>query len=154
MRLEPKLILFIFSLFFGIFYCHAQEMASTYKPKNETEKLLIAKIRALPEVKGFYKYAGKEKADFMINQPYVAINYCYGMQIGIDYGDIFRTHFWLLIHPKTFKIYYWDFGSEGEEQIISLQAYRHWRKRPEFHKPHKWVNDKLAVTNSSKKPNQ
>jgi len=66
------------------------------------------------------------------------------MQIGIDYGDSFRTHFWLLINPKTFQIYYEDFDDEGM-QTITIQQWRHWRKRPEFNKPHKWVNRKLVV---------
>lgn len=66
------------------------------------------------------------------------------MQIGIDYGDIFRTHFWLLINQKTFQIYYEDFDDEGM-QTITLQQWRYWRKRPEFNKPHKWVNGKLVV---------
>ena len=145
MNPAPKLIILTFSLFFGILCCHAQEMASTYKPKNKTEKLVIAKIRALPEVKSFFEAAKKSSPDIMINPPDSAFNYCYAMQVGLANFEMFRTHAWLLIHPKTFKIYYLDIGSEGDNNIISLQAYRHWRNRPEFHKPHTWVNDKLVV---------
>ena len=66
------------------------------------------------------------------------------MQIGIDYGDSFRTHFWLLINPKTFQIYYEDFDDEGME-TIALQQWRHWRKKPEVNKPHKRAIGKLVV---------
>jgi hypothetical protein len=99
----------------------AQYLASSYKPKTKTEKLVIAKIRALPEVKDFYNYVQKDKPDFIINPPDSTSNNCYAMQIGIDYGDSFRTHFWLLIDPKTFKIYYWDLFVESGSGIITLQ---------------------------------
>ena len=119
-------------------FCIAQDLASSYKPKNKTERLIIAKIRALPEVRDFFKYVKKDKPDFIINPPNPTYNNCYAMQIGIDYGDIFRTNFWLLIDPKTFQVYYEDFDDSGM-QTITLQEWRYWRKRPEFDKPHKWV---------------
>jgi hypothetical protein len=122
----------------------AQDLASSYKPKNKTERLVIAKIRALSEVRDFDNYVQKDKPDFIINPPSPTFNNCYSMQIGIDYGDIFRTHFWLLINPKTFQIYYEDFDDEGM-QTITIQQWRHWRKRPNFNKQHKWVNGKLVV---------
>jgi len=122
----------------------AQDLASSYKPKNKTERLIIAKIRSLPEVQDFYRYVQRDKPDFIINPPSSTYNNCYAMQIGIDYGDSFRTHFWLLINPKTFQIYNEDFDDEGME-TIALQQWRHWRKKPEFNKPHKWANGKLVV---------
>ena len=125
-------------------------MASSYKPKNKTERLIIAKIRALAEVRDFFKYVKKDKPDFIINPPDSAYNNCYAMQVGIDYGDIFRTHFWLLIDPKTFQVNYEDFDDSGME-AITLQEWRYWRKRPEFDKPHKWVNGKLVIVKIKKK---
>src|SRR6185437_3424978 len=140
---------------FILFACTAQTLtsqvlASKYKPVNKTEKLIIAKIRALPEVKDFFDYVKKDKPDFIINPPDPAFNNRYAMQVGIDYGDVFRTHFWLLIDPKTFQIYYEDFDDSGME-AITLQEWRYWRKRPEFDKPHKWVNGKLVVVKIKKK---
>ena len=108
MNPAPKFIPLIFLLFFKIPVCHAQELASTYKPKNKTEKLVIAKIRELPEVKSFFEAAKKSNPDIMINPPDKTYNYCYAMQIGLNNLDMFRTNYWLLIHPKTFKIYYRD----------------------------------------------
>ena len=127
----------------------AQSLASTYKPKNETERLIIAKIRALPEVVDFYKYVKKDKPDFIINPP-DSTNNRYAMQVGIDYGDIFRTHFWLSIDPKNFQVYYEDFDDEGME-TITLQQWRYWRNKPEFAKPHRWVKGKLVVVEIRKK---
>src|ERR1700727_2649175 len=109
-------LLLIFSFLF-IKPCLAQDLASSYKPKNQTERLIIAKIRALPEVRDFFKYVKKDKPDFIINPPSPNYNNCYAMQIGIDYGDIFRTNFWLLIDPKTFQVYYEDFDDSGMETI-------------------------------------
>jgi len=128
----------------------SQFLASKYKPANKTERLVIAKIRALPEVRDFFDYVKKDKPDFIINPPDLAFNNRYAMQVDIDYGDIFRTHFWLLIDPKTFQIYYEDFDDSGME-AITLQEWRYWRKRPEFNKPHKWVNGKLVVVKIKKK---
>ena len=144
MNPAPKLIILTFSLFFGILCCHAQEMDSTYIPKNKTEKLVIAKIRALPEVKSFFEAAKKSNPDIMINPPDKTYNYCYAMQVGLDNLEMFRTNYWLLIHPKTFKIYFWDFFSEGND-YISLKAWRRYRNKSIFYKPHIWVNDKLVV---------
>ena len=125
-------------------------LASSYKPKNKTERLIIAKIHALPEIKDFFKYVKKDKPDVIINPPDSTHNNCYTMQVGIDYGDVFHTYFWLLIDPKTFKVYYEDFDDSGME-TITLQEWRYWRKRPEFHKPHKWVRGKLVVVKTEKK---
>ena len=142
MHLIKLAILFLFCI--QVQTTVAQDLASSYKPKNKTERLVIAKIRALPEVRDFYNYVQKDKPDFIINPPSSTYNNCYAMQIGIDYGDSFRTHFWLLINPITFQIYYEDFDDEGM-QTITIQQWRYWRKRPEFNKPHKWVNGKLVV---------
>ena len=90
----------------------AQDMASTYKPKNQTENLIIAKIRSLPEVKDFFNYEKNYKPDFMIGPPDKSETR-YRMQIGTDLGDSFRTYFWLMIDPKTFQVYYWDFAAFG-----------------------------------------
>lgn len=143
------------ALFFILFACSfqgswAQDLASSYKPKNKTEKLMIAKIRALPEVRDFFKYVEKDKPDFIINPPNPTFNNCYAMQVGIDFGDIFRTHFWLLIDPKTFQVYYEDFDDSGME-TITLKEWRYWRNRPEFNKPHKWVKAKLVLVKPPKK---
>src|SRR5580698_7076906 len=95
----------LISSIFSIKFCAAQDFASTYKPRNNNEKVIIGKIRNLPEVKDFYNYVKKDNPDFIINPPVPTYNNCYAMQVGIDYGDIFRTNFWLLINPHTFQIY-------------------------------------------------
>jgi hypothetical protein len=142
-------VLFIFFAF-TTHISPAQDLASAYKPKNKTERLVIAKIRDLPEVRDFYKYIQRNKADFIINPPDPAYNNCYAMQVGIDYSDIFRIHFWLLIDPKTFQIYYEDFDDSGID-IITLREWRYWRKKPEFDQPHKWVRGKLMLVKTEKK---
>jgi hypothetical protein len=150
MKQSVKLALLLIFSFFSIHACLTQDLASTYKPKNETEKRIIAKIHALPEVMDFFKYVKKDKPDFIINPPGTTDRNCYAMQVGIDNEDIFRTHFWLLINPKTFQVFYEDFDDSGM-QTITLREWRYWRKRPEFDKPHKWVNGQLVViTNKTK----
>jgi len=142
-RALNKISYFISFLYTGANY-RSTRSCFILQAKKQTERLVIAKIRALPEVRDFYNYVQKDKPDFIINPPSSTYNNCYAMQIGIDYGDSFRTHFWLLINPKTFQIYYEDFDDEGM-QTITIQQWRHWRKRPNFNKPHKWVNGKLVV---------
>lgn len=144
MNLRLKITFLLISAFLLIQPCLAQDLASTYKPKSETERLAIAKIRNLPEVMGFFDYVKKDKADFIINPPSPTYNNCYAIQVGVNYNDSFRTYFWLLINPKTFKIFFEDFDDTGME-TITLQQWRYWRKRPEFKKPHKWVGGKLVV---------
>ena len=144
---KRDLILIFF--FFSIRPCLAQELASSYKPKNRTERLIVAKIRALPEVRDFFKYVKKGKPDFIINPPNQTYNNCYAMQVGTDYSDVFRTNFWLLIDPNTFRIYYEDFDDAGSE-FITLQEWRQWRKMPGYYKPHKWVKGKLVVVGNPK----
>ena len=150
MKPRIKFIFFIIYLFFPIQHCLAQDLASEYRPKNKTERIIIAKIRAVPEVKDFYKYVKSGKPDFIIDPPGTTDKNCYAMQIGTDYGDVFRTNFWLLINPKTLQVYYEDFDDEGME-TITLQQWRYWRRRPEFHKSHKWVRGKLVVVETEKK---
>jgi len=48
-----------------------------------------------------------------VDPPDSTNNNCYAMQAGIYYSDIFRKHFWLLIAPKTFQVYYEDFDDSG-----------------------------------------
>jgi len=144
-----KIYLLFTSFFCLIQPCLAQDLASSYKPKNKIERLIIAKIRAVPEVKDFFKYVKRDKPDFIINPPGSTDSNCYAMQVGIDYGDVFRTFFWLLINPKTSRVYYEDFDDEGME-TITLEEWRYWRKRPEYDKPHKWVKGKLVVVKDTK----
>ena len=123
----------------------SQELASIFTPKNNTEKLVLEKIRAVPEVKQWLNFKLKEgKPDIIINEPDGALKN-YRLQIGTSFPDIFRTSFWLYIDPKTFKIYYWDITSESDEQTITLQQWRYWRTKPEWHKPHICKNGELII---------
>jgi hypothetical protein len=144
--IKPAL-LFTFFIFL-VRTAAAQDLASAYHPKNKTERHVIEKIRALPEVKDFFKLVQKDKPDFIINPPNATYNNCYGMQIGIDYGDSFRTHFWLMINPKTMDIYYWDILQS--DQFITLQQWRYWRTKPGFKKPHLFKHGKLVVLKDDK----
>lgn len=125
--------------------CYAQDLVSTYKPRTNTEKRVIAKLKSLPEIKDLYaRRPGKDyKFDIMIGAPDSA-NRCYRFQVGTNHADRFATNYWLSIDPKTLQVYYEDFDDEGI-QDITLQQWRYWRKRPEFQKLHKWVNGKIVV---------
>ncbi|MGZ3750130.1 MAG: hypothetical protein ACXVJG_06670 [Mucilaginibacter sp.] len=137
-------ILFFISAFF-VQPCFAQDdMVSTFKPKTNTEKLVIAKLKALPEIKEFYAYVKRGKPDIMINPPDKSQN-DYRFQVGISYPDIFRTHFWIWIDPKSLQVYYEDYLDESGSETITLQRWRHWRSKPEFNDLHKWANGKLVV---------
>ena len=136
--------LFSMSVFFGQ-TCFAQDdMVSTFKPRTKTEKLVFAKLKALPEIQEFYTYKIKGgKPDIVINPPDTFSKY-YRFQVGVDYPNIFRTNYWLSIDPKTYKIYYWDFLDTADRDI-SLQQWRRWRNDPGFQDNHTWKNGKLMV---------
>ena len=124
--------------------CIAQDFVSQFKPKSKTEKLVFAKLKSLPEIKEHFahKISGAEP-DIMINPPDTSQKY-YRFQVGFSYPDIFRTHYWLAIDPKTYKVYYWDFLDTANRDIPLLQ-WRHWRKNPIFHDNHTWKNGKLIA---------
>ncbi len=125
-------------------------MVSTFKPKTKTEKLVFAKLKALPEVKDFFAAvkAKKDKPDIVINPPEKS-HTDYSFQVGVLYPDVFRTYFWLVINPKTLKVYYEDFSSEGLMDV-PIETWRYWKNRPEIQKSHKWVNGKMVVLEDEK----
>jgi len=122
----------------------AQYFASTYRPKNNTEKTIIAKIKALPEIKEWYKTTKKSDPDLLINIP-DSPSENYRIQVGISNLNQFRTSYHLSINPKNLQVYYEDFFDESGDKSITLAQWRHWRSNPGFNKPHKWVNGKLVV---------
>jgi len=131
-------------------YCFAQDMVSTYKPKNKEDKQVITKLKSLSEIKDLYaRPPGKDyKFDIMIDPPDQQEKN-YRFQVGTDHADRFATNYWLSIDPKTLRVFFWDFDDEGV-QSITLQQWRYWRKRPEFQKAHKWVKGKLVVLDDKK----
>lgn len=137
-----KLYNLVCLLFFAM-NCHGQDLVSTYKPKSNTEKLVINKLKSLPEIRSRHSSSQEAHADIMIDPPDSSNKY-YRFQIGFDYRDRFATNYWLSINPKTLQVYYSDFDDEGV-QDITLEKWRYWRKKPEFQKRHKWVKGKLVV---------
>lgn len=137
-----KNLLAVYLIFFTI-PCLAQDMVSSYKPKTKKEKLVIAKLKSLQEIKELYSMKAKHKRDIVIGPPESTFKF-YRFQVGTDFGDRFATSYWLEIDPKTLRVYYDDFDAEGV-QTITLQQWRYWRNKPEFNKIHAWKNGKLVV---------
>ena len=122
----------------------AQGLASSYHPKNKTEKVILMKVNALPEIMEWLTTAKKSKADLMINEPDHKSRY-YSIQVGLGNLSMFRTNYWLFIDPKTFQIYYWDQLNRSAYQNITLQQWRYWRTKPGWQKPHIYKKGKLIV---------
>lgn len=122
----------------------AQYFASSYKPKNKTEKLIIGKVRALPEVKEWFKTAKASKPDIEINLP-DSTRKDYWFQIGISNFDMFRTNYHLFVDPKTLAIYYNDDMDTSGGKLIPLKQWRFWRSKPGFFDIHAWKKGKLVV---------
>ena len=123
----------------------AQGFVSSYKPKNQTEKTVLAKLKELPEIKKHYASRKNPKPDIIIGKPYSQSNY-YRFQVGFDYGDRFATNYYLSIDPKTLQVYFDDFSDdESPGKSITLAQWRKWRTNPGFNIPHKWVKGKLVV---------
>jgi hypothetical protein len=144
-----KLLFLISSLLFAT-RCFGQDLVSTYKPKTQLEKQVLAKLKSMPEIKDLYAcHSGKDyKFDIMIDQP-DSKEKNYRFQVGTDHSDRFATNYWLSIDPPNLQVYYIDFDDEGM-QDIPLQQWRYWRRRPEFQKLHKWANGKLVVLEEEK----
>lgn len=122
----------------------AQDYVSFYKPKNKTEKAVLAKLKALPEIKEHYTSRKKNRPDIIIAQPASRSEY-YRFQVGFDYGHRFGTNYYLSIDPKTLQVYYEDFSDDSGDKSITLAQWRRWRTNHGFNKLHKWVNGKLVV---------
>ena len=122
----------------------AQYLVSGYKPKNETEKIIITKIKALPEIREWFETAKKAKPDLLINVP-DSPSEDYSVQVGLNNMDTFRTNYYLFINPRTFRIYFLDNLDESLGKSITLKQWRRWRSNPGFRELHKWVNGKLVV---------
>ena len=139
-----KPLTLILSLFFTA-SCFAQDLVSAYKPKTKEERLVIAKLKSLPEIKDLYaRPPGKDyKFDIMIDPP-DSQQKNYRFQVGTDHADRFATSCWLSIDPKTLRVYYWDFLDTANSDI-SLQQWRRWRNDPRFQDNHTWKNGKLIV---------
>ena len=127
----------------------AQFLVSSYKPKNKTEKFILAKVLALPEIKWHLKTNKGEHPDLVFNLP-DSLNEYYSVQVGIG-DDMFRTSYYLYIDPKTLAIYYNDFFDESGSKWITLKQWRYWRGKPEFeYDVHTWKHGKLIVVKTKK----
>lgn len=134
----------LFLLFTGLEKAaSAQFLVSQYKPKNQTEKTILVKIKALPEIKEWLAAHKKSHADLIFNIPDSPFE-DYSIQIGIG-EDMFRTSYWLYINPKTYAIYFNDFFDESGSKAIPLEQWRYWRNKPGFFDLHKWQHGKLII---------
>ena len=109
-------------------------LTSFQTKKDKTEAIILAKVRALPEVKEWFVTAKKSKPALEIGKPTMERKY-YSVQVGISNMDIFRTNYRLFVDPKTYKIYYWD-QLDSANSNITLQQWRYWRTKPGFNKMH------------------
>lgn len=144
-HMKPSLILTV--LFIAMLYItiEATYPFDFYQANNDKiEKLILKRVRALPEVKEWFRTARKSKPDLILNEP-DAKNKYYSIQVGISNLDMFRTSYYLYVDPKTFKIYYWDELDETGNGIITLQQWRHWRTNPGFQKRHIYKDGELVV---------
>lgn len=144
-----KPLIFFYLLVFTT-SCFGQVFLSSFKPRKKKDKEVIAKLRSLPEVKDLYAQPpGKDfRSDILFDSP-DSEHPRYQFQVGTDHKDRFSTNYYLSIDPKTLQVYYEDFDDMGE-QDITLKQWRSWRNKPEFNKPHTWVNGKLVIVNYNK----
>jgi hypothetical protein len=115
------------------------------KEANETQ--VLAKIRALPEVKSFLHTANKsELPDLTVDDtPNANNNWRYRIKVGYSSSDMFRSIFIFHVDPKNLNIYYEDFMTESVSDI-TLQQWRRWRHDPRFFtKMHTFRHGKLVV---------
>lgn len=138
-----KHLLTIVIFFLAISVCLAQKQPKT----NRIAKLMMARIRALPEVQEFFRGCPKSYKPALIieAEPDLKSRF-YWIKVGMSNFDMFRTNFNFYIDPGTNKIYYWDQLNEMDNPIITLTQWRYWRTKPGFKKPHVYKNGKLIVS--------
>ena len=139
-----SLLLIIFCSLFIPKESTAQQFASSFKPKNKTEKLMIAKLRVLPEIKEWFKTAKKSDPDLLIKEPDSTQKY-YMIQVGLSNLDMFRTNYYLYVDPQTLQIYFWDEMVDHGHDILTLKQWRYWRTKPGWHEMHYYKNGKLLI---------
>jgi hypothetical protein len=112
--------------------------------KPLTEKMVLAKIRAIPEVRAYLKETKRDEAMLMIaRNPEPGYKY-YWIKVGVNNLDMFRTSYDFYVDPKTSKITIWDqLDSAGSN--ISLRKWRYWRNRPGYYDNHYYKNGELIV---------
>nr|WP_067052875.1 hypothetical protein [Mucilaginibacter sp. L294] len=130
-----------------LLYCYSA-FGQAQQAGNKAEKQVLAKVLAVKEVKGFYRYARKHKPSIIYNGgPHPGLNY-YWAQVGYGDDSMMRTIFHFYVDPKTFQVFYVDLATtEGSEGILTLKQWRHLRTTPEWSKPHYYKAGKLIVAN-------
>jgi hypothetical protein len=113
--------------------------------QEKTDALVVAKIRALPEVKQFLHIANKsELPDVMIDDtPDSTNNWRYRIKVGYS-KYMFCSVLIFNVDPKTLTIYYEDFMDESVSEI-TLQQWRRWRHDPRFNYLHTFKHGKLVA---------
>ena len=135
--------IFIFAAFLlATNICFSQGLLSKFQPRSKSEMLLINKIKRLPEVRNWLENTKAAKGDVMVGTPDAASKY-YSFQIGLGNMGMFKTNYYLYAEPKKQKIYFLDQLDTSGSKMISLKDWRHWRKNPNFHKPHFYKAGKL-----------
>ena len=121
----------------------AQEAHPQIK-KLLTEKMVLAKIRAIPEVRTYLKDNKKDEAMLMVaRNPELGYKY-YWIKVGVGNLGMFRTSYNFYVDPKTSKITIWD-QLDSASSNISLKRWRYWRNKPGYYDNHYYKNGKLIV---------
>jgi len=140
--------LYIFLLIFCLLSASMPVKAHlAHHPLKCTGALALKKIRALPEVKAFMRYAKKSEPIVMIAGGPDSTRKYYWIKSGICNFGMFRTSDDFLVDPKTSEIYFYDIALEDEpgDKIATLKQWRRWRSDPRFWKPHIFKRGKIVA---------
>jgi len=110
------------------------------QPKKANE-VILAKVKALPEVNRFMETAKSSKPELLIGREPDAHFKYYWVKVGLTNLDMFRTTFDFCVDPKTYKVNYWDLLDKNQS-MITLAQWRNLRTSPGFSKPHSYKKDK------------
>jgi hypothetical protein len=136
--------LLLSSLLMAISPAKAQIAHHSHQPAKYTEAMALKQIRALPEVKAFYREFKNEKVDMETRDPDSTFKY-YFVQVGLDRMERFMAYYNFHIDPKTAEITYWDQLNQGDDSFITLKQWRRWRSDSRFWKAHIFKYGKLLV---------
>lgn len=114
---------------------------------TKAERIILAKVGALPEVKSFVNIAKDSNPEIMIAKtPEKGFKF-YWVQVGLGNLGRFRTNYDLYVDSKTYEIFYLDRFTDPGEQQLTLNQWRKWRKLPVWQKWHcyKYKGKKLTI---------
>ncbi|MET3979350.1 hypothetical protein ABIB62_001936 [Mucilaginibacter sp. UYP25] len=120
----------------------------TYCQNSKSERIILSKVAALPEVRSFMKTARASKPQLMMEGTPGRDSKHYWVKVGLSNLDMFRTQYDFHVDPKTSEIFFLDRMVKEGPTAITLKQWREYYRSEAFNnKMHTYKKGKLVVVN-------